>query len=52
MTGTPAAEEEKAATFADVAGFSGARLARIANFFNVEVARGLIPGATLLIERS
>ena len=36
---------------ADIAGFSGARLTRIENFFNVEVARGLIPGAVLLIER-
>ncbi len=35
----------------DVAGFSAARLARIDNVFNVEVARGLIPGAVLLIER-
>ena len=35
----------------DIAGFSGARLARIDNFFHVEVARGLIPGAVLLIER-
>lgn len=36
---------------ADVAGFSGARLAHLDNYFNVEVARGLIPGAVLLIER-
>ena len=36
---------------ADVAGFSGARLARIDNFFTVEVARGLVPGAVLLVER-
>ena len=36
---------------ADAAGFSGARLARIENVFNVEVARGLIPGAAMLIER-
>ena len=39
------------AKLADRAGFSGARLARIDNFFNVEVARGLIPGAVLLVER-
>ncbi len=36
---------------ADVAGFSGARLARIDNFFNVEVARGAVPGAVLHVER-
>lgn len=36
---------------ADIGGFSGARLARIDNFFSVEVSRGLIPGAVLLIER-
>ena len=36
---------------ADIAGFSGERLARIDNFFNVEVARGAVPGALLLIER-
>jgi len=36
---------------ADVAGFSGARLARIDNFFNVEIARGAVPGAVLLVER-
>lgn len=36
---------------ADAAGFSGARLARIEHLFNVEVARGLIPGAAILIER-
>ena len=35
----------------DVAGFSGARLARIDNFFNVEVARGAVPGAVLHVER-
>ena len=35
----------------DTAGFSGARLARIENFINIEVARGLIPGAVMLIER-
>jgi CubicO group peptidase (beta-lactamase class C family) len=37
---------------ADVAGFSGARLARIDNFFNVEVARGAVPGAVLHVERA
>ena len=36
---------------ADVAGFSGARLARIDNFFNVEIARGAVPGAVLHVER-
>ena len=35
----------------DVAGFSAARLARIDNVMGVEVARGLIPGAVLMIER-
>lgn len=39
------------ADLADVAGFSGARLARIDNFFNVEVARGAVPGAVLHVER-
>ena len=38
-------------TIVDVAGFSGDRLARIDNFFHVEVARGAVPGAVLLIER-
>ena len=42
---------EPASEMIDVAGFSGARLARIDNFFNVEVARGAVPGAVLLIER-
>ena len=36
---------------AGLAGFSAARLTRIENFFSVEVERGLIPGAVLLIER-
>ncbi len=40
-----------ATDLADIAGFSGARLARIDNFFNVEVARGGVPGAVLLVER-
>ena len=40
-----------AADLADVAGFSGARLGRIDNFFNVEVARGAVPGAVLHVER-
>ena len=35
----------------DVAGFSGARLARLDTFFNLEVAQGRVPGAVLLIER-
>ena len=35
----------------DVAGFSGARLARIETFFDLEVAQGRVPGAVLLIER-
>ena len=35
----------------DVAGFSGARLARVETFFNLEIAQGRLPGAVLLIER-
>ncbi len=35
----------------DVAGFSGARLARIETFFALEIAQGRVPGAVLLIER-
>ena len=35
----------------DVAGFAGARLARIEGFFALEIAQGRVPGAVLLIER-
>ena len=35
----------------DAAGFSGARLARLDTYFNLEVAQGRLPGAALLIER-
>lgn len=48
---TSSADPIETSHVADVAGFSGARLARIANFFNVEVARGAMAGAVLLIER-
>lgn len=51
MTTSEISTENDTDVIADVAGFSGARLARIANFFNLEVARGLVPGAVLLIER-
>ena len=44
-------DDKRAETIADIAGFSGERLARIDNFFNVEVARGSVPGAILMIER-
>jgi CubicO group peptidase (beta-lactamase class C family) len=44
-------DTKKLEPIADVAGFSGERLARIDNFFNVEVARGGVPGAVLMIER-
>ena len=42
---------KKADPIDDIAGFAGERLARIDTFFNVEVARGGVPGALLLIER-
>ncbi len=42
---------KKPTPIGDIAGFSGERLARIDTFFNVEVARGGVPGAVLLIER-
>ena len=43
--------DENDAPLTDTAGFSAVRLARIDTFFNVEVARGQVPGAVLLIER-
>ena len=51
MTNDSSAMRSRGETVVDVAGFSGERLARIDNFFNVEVARGAVPGAVLLIER-
>lgn len=43
--------DESSGAIVDRAGFSGERLARIGTFFDVEVARGAVPGAVLLIER-
>ena len=44
-------DDDPSGPLSDRAGFSGERLARIDNFFNVEVARGAVPGALLLLER-
>lgn len=50
-TSKPVDADDPLGTLTDGAGFSAERLSRIDRFFEVEIARGRMPGGVLLIER-